>query len=144
MARLTTKLKADRIQDKLQADRIQDKLKADRIQQRLQELPGWRTGREGSALVRTFELPTVESAALFASLETSLGESAGFHPTVRLRGNEVTLIVDTDRQDGLTDLDFELAELFSLGSLDPVDATLRDPCPGPLPEDDGGCREEIV
>lgn len=116
MNQLTTKLKAERIQEKLKAERIQEKLKAERIQQRLAMLPGWQTAREGSALRRVFELPTIRAATLFASLVAEIGEAAGFIPVMRIHYLEVTLIIDTDRKAGLTELDFDLAEAFNLGA----------------------------
>lgn len=114
--RLTTKLKAERIQEKLKAERIQEKLEAERIQQRLAMLPGWQTSREGSALRKVFELPTLRAATLFVSLVAEVGEAAGFVPVIRMHYLEVTLVIDTDRKEGLTELDFDLAEVFSLRS----------------------------
>lgn len=113
-SRLTTKLKAERIQEKLKAERIQEKLKAERIQQRLALLPGWQATREGSALRRAFELPTIRAATAFVSLVAEIGEAAGFIPVIRMHYLEVTLVIDTDRKAGLTDLDFDLAEVFDL------------------------------
>jgi len=114
VSQLTTKLKAERIQEKLKAERIQEKLKAERIQQRLAMLPGWQTAREESALRRVFVLPTIRAATLFVSLVAEIGEGAGFIPVIRMHYLEVTLVIDTDRKEGLTDLDFDLAEVFNL------------------------------
>ena len=114
MNRLTTKLKAERIQQRIGAPELGEKLKAERIQQRLESLPGWRLDPEGTALQRIYELPSTDAATRLAGLISVLGDAAGFHPTVRIRRERVSVTVDAGRRDGLTDLDFDLAELFSL------------------------------
>jgi|GEM_PF-2143710 len=118
MTQLTTKLKAERIQERLKAERIQDRLKAERIQERLAALPGWQAVRGDAALARQTELPTVRAAGLLANLAAELGAAAGVDPVVRLDGRRVTVTVAT-AGDGLSDLDFEVAELLSLSPREP-------------------------
>jgi len=139
MPELTTKLKAERIQQTLETGTLHEKLKAERIQERLAALPGWNAVHDGTALRRRVELPTVRAAGLFASLAAEIGAAAGVHPAIRLRGREVTLTVgagpdirqdegrdesrngseDEDRSGGLTELDFDVAELLTLPALAP-------------------------
>ncbi len=152
MPEITTKLKAERIQQTLEENSLQEKLKAERIQERLDALPGWNLVHDGTALRRRVELPTLRAAALFANLAAEIGAAAGTHPTVLLHGRSVTLTITarsgegTDLHSdpafdptqgpaltpartpartptqaptestagGLTDLDFDLAELLSL------------------------------
>lgn len=114
MAELTTKLKAERIQRTLEANAVHERLKAERIQERLASLPGWDAVRDGTALRRQVELPTIHAASLFASLAAEVGAAAGVSPTIRIQGREVTLTVATGRGAGLTDLDFDIAELLTL------------------------------
>jgi len=127
MPQLNSKLKAERIQQSLADKTLHDKLKAERIQERLAALPGWDAVRDGSALRRRVELPTVRAAGLFANLAAEIGASAGVRPAIHLHGREVTVTVatsagpghgsDPDEGDGLTDLDFDVAELLSLPAL---------------------------
>jgi pterin-4a-carbinolamine dehydratase len=108
-------LAAERIQgltDRLKAERIQERLKAERIQGRPAELPSWRTVRRESALARTYGFPTNRAAAAFVALAVEIGEAAGYVPELDLRDREVTLRVATDGEEGLTELDFDVAELF--------------------------------
>lgn len=59
-----SQLKAERIQalsERLKAKRIQEHLKAERIENRLQELPGWRTAEDESALT-TWASPSPRTA----------------------------------------------------------------------------------
>lgn len=110
-----SQLKAERIQgitERLKAERIQERLKAERIQSRLEELPGWRTAQGRRALERTYVFPTSRAAAAFITLAAEIGEATGYVPALDLRGEEVTLRVATDGEAGLTDLDFDLAQLF--------------------------------
>jgi pterin-4a-carbinolamine dehydratase len=127
MPELTTKLKAERIQQTLEAGTLQEKLKAERIQERLAALPGWDTVRDGTALRRRLELPTVRAASLFATLAAEIGAATGVHPAIRLHGREVTLTIaggsgpgeGESEDDGLSDLDFDVAELLTLPALAP-------------------------
>ena len=135
MPELTTKLKAERIQRTLEAGTLHERLKAERIQERLAALPGWNAVRDGTALECRVELPTLRAASLFASLAAEIGAAAGVHPAIRLRGQDVTLTVgagpgprqdegrdeseDEDRSGGLTELDFDVAELLTLPALAP-------------------------
>ena len=127
MPELTTKLKAERIQRTVETNALQEKLKAERIQERLAALPGWSVIRDGTALRRHLELPTVRAASLFAGLAAEIGAAAGVHPVIRLRGREVTLTVATGPGDrggtGLTELDFDVAELLTLPALSGDDRT---------------------
>lgn len=112
---LESPLAAERIQgltERLKAERIQERLKAERIQGRLAELPSWRTARRESALARTYGFPTYRAAAAFVALAVEIGEAAGYVPELDLRDREVTLRVATDGEEGLTELDFDVAELF--------------------------------
>lgn len=110
-----SQLKAERIQgltERLKAERIQERLKAERIQSRLEELPGWRTAEGESALARTYLFPTSRAAAAFITLAAEIGEATGYVPELELRGQEVTLRVATDAGAGLSELDFDVAEIL--------------------------------
>lgn len=76
------------------------------------ELPGWLTARRDSALEWTSGLPTHRTAAAFVALVVEIGEAGGYVPELDLKGLEVMLRVATDGEEGLTELDFDVAGLF--------------------------------
>lgn len=110
--RIQSKLKAERIQSQLKAERIQSQLKAERIQALLVQVPGWSVAGDGASLTRTYELPTLQAAALFVQLVAAIGEATGYMPDVDLRYLEVELRVATGTDDGLTELDFDVARVL--------------------------------
>ena len=109
--RIQSKLKAERIQEKLKAERVQEKLEAERIQSRLAEVPGWTVSDDGTALTRTYDLPSLRAAGLFVELMLAIGEATGYVPEIDVRSLEVTLRIATSLDGGVTDLDFDVARV---------------------------------
>lgn len=109
---LQAKLKAERIQNKLKAERIQSKLKAERIQFLLEEVPGWEPSEDARSLQRTYHLPTLQASGLFVQLVLAIGEADGNVPEITVRHLEVTVDILTSQQEGVTEIDFNLARLI--------------------------------
>jgi 4a-hydroxytetrahydrobiopterin dehydratase len=107
--RIQSKLKAERIQERLKAERIQSQLKAERIQALLSEVPGWEVGEDGASLTRTYDLPSLRASGLFVQLVLKIGEQTGYVPEIAVRYLEVTLTIATAHNEGLTELDFDVA-----------------------------------
>jgi 4a-hydroxytetrahydrobiopterin dehydratase len=76
--------------------------------ERAARLPGWQI--EGGELVRTFQFKDFREALRFVNRVGELAESAGHHPDIYIRYNQVRLGLTTHDAGGLTELDFELAK----------------------------------
>jgi pterin-4a-carbinolamine dehydratase len=111
-AQASEPLNAERIRSKLKAERIQEPLKAERIQQRLAAIPGWAATEDHTALVRTYDLPSLRAAGLFVELVLAMGEATGYVPAIDVRGSEVTVRVATAPGSGIGAVDFEWVELL--------------------------------
>lgn len=81
----------------------------DEARSRLQQLRGWSTGQNGS-IGKTFEFKDFPHALLFVNAVGHLAEKLNHHPDITLRWNRVMLSLTTDSAQGLTHLDFTLAE----------------------------------
>ena len=77
------------------------------IEQELANLPGWSLA--GSAITRTFTLPSFPAALTFASAVGHLAERADHHPDILIQYRKVTLTLSTHSAGGLTEQDFGLA-----------------------------------
>lgn len=83
------------------------RLDDDRISERLARLPGWE--RQGSEIVKTFELPTFRDAIGFVTRIADRAEAANHHPDLDIRYRAVRVALSTHDAGGLTDKDFDLA-----------------------------------
>lgn len=79
------------------------------IGNKLRALPGW--SRSGDSITRTFAFSGFPDAVSFIARLVQPAEELEHHPDVDLRYNKVTVTLSTHDQDGLTDLDFQLAGL---------------------------------
>jgi len=77
------------------------------IEQELASLEGWT--QTGSAITRTFTLPSFPAALTFASAVGHLAERADHHPGILIQYRKVTLTLATHSAGGLTGKDFALA-----------------------------------
>jgi 4a-hydroxytetrahydrobiopterin dehydratase len=81
------------------------------VQERLAALDGWRS--EGEAIVTDREFPDFATAIAFVNRVAEVAESANHHPDILVHGwNKVRLTLSTHSAGGLTDADFELADLL--------------------------------
>ncbi|HYH60108.1 MAG TPA: 4a-hydroxytetrahydrobiopterin dehydratase [Thermoleophilaceae bacterium] len=83
------------------------------IKERLDQLDGW--GREGDAIVRTFEFKDFVGSVDFVNRLTPVAEDMNHHPDLSISWNKVTVSLSTHSEGGLTTNDFELA-----AKLDPL------------------------
>ncbi len=82
------------------------------ITQRLQTLPEpW--SREGQTLQYQRSFADFVEAIAFVNSLVEPAEALGHHPDITISYNRVTLRLTTHDADGLTDLDFQLAEQIS-------------------------------
>jgi len=79
-----------------------------RIGEFLDRHPGW--GRDGDAIVRTFEFADFTEAMGFVTQVALVSERAFHHPDIGIRWNEVTLRLSTHSEGGVTEKDLELAD----------------------------------
>lgn len=103
---------AERIQAQLEEGRIQSRLKPERIQALLAEVPGWSADEDTGSLTRTYEFPTVRAAGLFVQLAAEIGDGMGYVPEVDLRSRAVTVTITSSQEDGLFELDFNVARIL--------------------------------
>ena len=85
----------------------------------LQPPPGWH--RTSDRLECTYELANFVESVVFVAQLIAPAETLGHHPDVTIAYNRVSLSLTTHDADGLTDLDFQLAE-----EIDAI-AQLQDP-----------------
>ena len=78
------------------------------IQQRLQRLPHW--GFTGNALERIYDGPNYLASVETLNQIARLSEEADHHPDLTLNWKKLTIRYWTHTAQGVTDLDFKLAE----------------------------------
>lgn len=86
-------------------------LSAAEIQTRLLRLPAWRL--EGQVIVCDRKFVGFPEAIAFLDRLVEPAESAGHHPDLEVSYNRVTIRLTTHDAGGLTDKDFDLAEIIS-------------------------------
>ena len=82
------------------------------VEQRLAEVGQWRRG-DGPEIVRELKFDDFAAAIAFVDRVAELAEQANHHPDILVHGwNRVRLTLSTHSAGGLTDADFELADLL--------------------------------
>ena len=82
------------------------------VEQRLAEVGQWRRG-DGPEIVRELKFDDFAAAIAFVDRVAELAEQANHHPDILVHGwNKVRLTLSTHSAGGLTDADFELADLL--------------------------------
>ncbi|HEY1768124.1 MAG TPA: 4a-hydroxytetrahydrobiopterin dehydratase [Terracidiphilus sp.] len=82
-------------------------LNAQEAKDRLSKLSGWEI--DDGELVKIFTFPDFRAALGFVNRVGETAESAGHHPDIDIRYNQVHLALVTHDAGGLTDKDFDLA-----------------------------------
>lgn len=85
-----------------------DLLTAQDIKNWLKKLPEWEL--EKKHIERVFEFDDFSQAIEFVNGVAEIAEEDDHHPEIDIRYNKVKLALSTHSENGLTDLDFELAE----------------------------------
>jgi 4a-hydroxytetrahydrobiopterin dehydratase len=80
------------------------------IQARLAPLTGWQ--RLGQEIRKTFQFPNFPAAIAFVNQVAEEAEGADHHPDIDIRYRQVTLALSTHSAGGLTEKDFDLAEVI--------------------------------
>jgi 4a-hydroxytetrahydrobiopterin dehydratase len=101
-----------RVQEKMKAERVQTKMKAERVQSRLRRMKGWEATPKANAIIRTYTFPSFVVAVRFVDWVAALAESVNHHPDIDIRYNRVTVRLTTRDAGGVTEKDFELADLI--------------------------------
>ena len=84
------------------------KLLADKeAKARLAKLNGWK--KEGRFIAKTFEFDTFTEGIGFLNRVAEVAERMDHHPDIHVRYTEVTLMIQTHSEGGLTRWDFDLA-----------------------------------
>ena len=81
------------------------------IKQKLQSLSGWK--QEDNTITRTFKFPDFVSAIDFVNQLVEPAETAGHHPDIAISYNKVTISLTTHDAGGITQQDFDLAQIIS-------------------------------
>lgn len=84
------------------------RLSDDEIELELQVMRGWQ--REGKAIKRTIHFETFMEAVNFVNKIAGEAEKANHHPDMMIKYNEVTFVLTTHSEHGLTEKDFALAK----------------------------------
>ena len=85
-----------------------DLLDAAEIKTALKKVPEWEFDKK--KIERLFEFDDFTGAIDFVNLVAEISEEQEHHPDIDIRYNRVKLSVYTHNKNGLTDLDFQLAE----------------------------------
>ena len=97
---------------KLKAERIQLKVNFKAISPLLSSVPGWKGKDRRTAITRTYTFPNFRSALTFVAYVGELAEAKDHHPDIDIRYRRVKLTLTTHEAGGLTEKDFELAQLI--------------------------------
>lgn len=90
---------------------LQMRLSETEISRQLQSLPGWKI--EDGQLRRTYQFENFVEAIAFVNLLVEPAENAGHHPDLLISYNRVTVSLTTHDAGGLTQKDFDLAQIVS-------------------------------
>jgi 4a-hydroxytetrahydrobiopterin dehydratase len=89
-------------------------LSPERVQESLRSLPQWKL--EGEEIVRQFEFADFRAAMVFVNQVAEKAETAGHHPDIDIRYNQVRLALVSHDKGGLTERDMNMAQTIdSLG-----------------------------
>jgi 4a-hydroxytetrahydrobiopterin dehydratase len=89
-------------------DFMPDLLDAAAIKTYMKKVPEWETDKK--KIERVFEFDDFTAAMDFVNLVAEISEEQEHHPDIDIRYNRVKLAIYTQTKDGLTELDFQLAE----------------------------------
>lgn len=84
-----------------------DLLVDEEIEQRLDELGDWE--REGDEIQKVYEFDDFGAAIRFVNDVAKMADRYDHHPDIDIRWNKVKLALTTHSEDGITALDFDLA-----------------------------------
>ena len=84
-----------------------DLLVDEEIEQRLDELGDWE--REGDEIQKVYEFDDFGAAIRFVNDVAKMADRYDHHPDIDIRWNKVKLVLTTHSEDGITALDFDLA-----------------------------------
>ena len=84
-----------------------DLLEDEEIEQRLDELGDCE--REGDEIQKVYEFDDFAAAIRFVNDVAKMADRYDHHPDIDIRWNKVKLALTTHSEDGITDLDFDLA-----------------------------------
>jgi 4a-hydroxytetrahydrobiopterin dehydratase len=83
-------------------------LTPERVQESLRSLPQWKL--EGEEIVRRYKFADFRAAMVFVNQVAEKAETAGHHPDIDIRYNQVRLALVSHDQGGLTERDMKMAE----------------------------------
>lgn len=86
-------------------------LSPEAIQDRLKQLTGWKLA--GKEIVREFSFADFVQALRFVNAVGEKAEAAGHHPDIDIRYNKVKLALTSHDSGGLTERDFQMAEIVN-------------------------------
>jgi 4a-hydroxytetrahydrobiopterin dehydratase len=81
------------------------------INQKIQSLPGWTV--KDKTIFRTFKFKNFVEAIDFVNKLVKPAESAGHHPDLAISYNQVVVSLTSHDAGGITQKDFDLAEIIS-------------------------------
>ncbi len=84
------------------------RLSDDEIEIELQVMRGWKL--DGKQIKRTIHFDSFMEAINFVGKIAEEAEKAGHHPDIAVKYNEVTFVLTTHSEHGLTEKDFALAK----------------------------------
>ena len=84
-------------------------LSPDAVQEKLKKLQGWKL--VDKEIVREFKFANFVDALRFVNAVADKAEAAGHHPDIDIRYNKVKLALVSHDAGGLTERDFELAQV---------------------------------
>jgi 4a-hydroxytetrahydrobiopterin dehydratase len=80
------------------------------IREKLKNMPEW--SLVGSAIYNKFTFPSFPQAIAFVNRIAEAAERANHHPDITINYNQVGISLSTHSQAGVTEKDFQLAEVI--------------------------------
>ena len=84
-------------------------LTREEIDRQLEALPDWSVSEDGMSISARYELVDFAAALAFVNQVGAEAEEMNHHPDIDIRWNQVTLVLSTHSENGLTQFDIELA-----------------------------------
>ncbi len=84
-------------------------LTPEEIDRQLETLPDWSVVEDGTSISARYELADFAAALAFVNQVGAEAEDMNHHPDIDIRWNQVSLVLSTHSEGGLTQLDIELA-----------------------------------
>ena len=100
------------VSNKIKAERVQRKIKAERVQAKVKRMRGWEFDKKKNCITRTYLFPTYLAGIRFVTYVAEIAEALNHHPDLEVGYRKVVVNITTHDAGGVTEKDFDLAEMI--------------------------------